>query len=77
MLLWHIDYFELKALENHQIDAGRVLCPPASTLKQVCVLPLRQGPSQHQEEHSYHQKPEAKLEWTCTNEPTKIVLTLQ
>lgn len=55
MLLWHVDYFELRALEKQQIQEGTLTF--LSFLKAEDNISMRKVPSLYQEEgrHSYHQ----------------------
>ena len=72
-LLWHIDYFELRALEKLQIKEGlhdlslfnEKKIHRISHDKDVLPLPG---------EHSYHQRLGRDTRWTCTNNPAKITL---
>ena len=72
MILWHVDYFELKALEKQQLQEGPSGLPV--TYKQVIKFPMKKVPSLNQEEENIlvTGDRESMPKWTCTNRPTKI-----
>lgn len=72
MSLWHIDHFELNAVEKAQMPEG-LSDLPLSALKQAIKFPTRKVPFVCWEENALitgHW--ELALGWACTNKPAEI-----